>query len=357
VAFSGLAGVQARASADLQGKPGPVRRLRGVLRPLRYYLGPISLPFYRKRFRTLVSEVRPDLVHALRIPFDGMLAAVTPSGIPLIVSIWGNDITLHAHGSFLMAALTRQTLKRADGLLADTLRDISLGQEWGLPQDSQTLIVPGAGGIRLEEMTGSESVKGAETLFQELSDAPIVVNPRGQRPGSLRQDVFFQAIPLVLEKIPQAVFVCPSLATDAECEHWVDKLGIRPSTKLWPRLSQVQLWALFKKAQVFVSPSLHDGTPNSLLEAMACGCFPVTGNIESMREWIQTGDNGLLVDATSARSLADGMITALESPSLRATAKNKNALIIAERAEYWHCMAKVEAFYQGILKPKGFKDL
>jgi glycosyltransferase involved in cell wall biosynthesis len=218
-------------------------------------------------------------------------------------------------------------------------------------------VVPGAGGIRLEEMAGSESAKGVETLFQELPDAPIVVNPRGQRPGSLRQDVFFQAIPLVLKKIPQVVFVCPSLATDAESGYWVDVLGIKPSTRLWPRLNQAQLWALFKKAQVFVSPSLHDGTPNSFLEAMACGCFPVTGNIESMREWIQTGVNGLLVDATSPRSLADGIITALEFPSLRATAKNKNALVIAERAEYWHCMAMVEAFYRGMLYPKGLKDL
>ena len=349
VAFGGMAGEKTRAAADSQRKHGPVSRLRGLLRPLRYFLGPLSLPLYRKRFRALVSEIRPDLVHALRIPFEGMLAAVTPPGIPLAISIWGNDITLHAHGSFSMAALTRHTLKRADGLLADTLRDISLGQEWGFSPERPTLIVPGAGGIRLEEMTCSESEQGIEMLFQELPPGPIVVNPRGQRPGSLRQDVFFRAIPLVLEKIPQAVFICPSLATDAECEHWVDALGIRPSTKLWPRLNQNQLWSLFTKALVFVSPSLHDGTPNSLLEAMACGCFPVTGNIESMREWIQTGTNGLLVDATSVRSLADGMITALETPSLRATAKIKNALIIAERAEYWHCMAKVEAFYRGIL--------
>ena len=357
VAFGGMAGGQAMTATDAIRKPGPVSRLRGLLRQLRYFLGPLSLPSYQKRFRVLVAEIRPDLVHALRIPFEGMLAAVTPPGIPLVVSVWGNDITLHAHGSFLMAAQTRHTLKRADGLLADTLRDIRLGQEWGFSSERPTLVVPGSGGIRLEELAGSASEKGIETLFQEMPDGPIVVNSRGQRPGSLRQDVFFQAIPLVLEKIPQVVFVCPSLASDAESGHWVDVLGIKPSTKLWPRLNQAQLWALFKRAQVFVSPSLHDGTPNSLLEAMAWGCFPVTGNIESMREWIQTGENGLLVDSTSPRSLADGIISALESPSLREAAKNKNARLIAERAEYWHGMAKVEAFYRGILYPEGSKDL
>ncbi len=176
-----------------------------------------------------------------------------------------------------------------------------------------------------------------------------MVNPRGQRPGSLRQDIFFQSIPLVLKKIPQALFICPPLAGDVESEHWVESLGIRSNTKLWPRLDRVQMWALFKKAQVFVSPSIHDGTPNSLLEAMACGCFPVVGNIESMQEWVTPGVNGLLVDAASPRALADGIIAALENPALCASAKNENAHIIAERAAYGRCMAITEAFYQKVV--------
>jgi glycosyltransferase involved in cell wall biosynthesis len=172
-----------------------------------------------------------------------------------------------------------------------------------------------------------------------------VINPRGQRPGSLRQDTFFKSIPLVLEKIPQALFICPNLAGDAESEYWIGTLGIRPNTRLWPRLDKTQMWSLFKKARVFVSPSIHDGTPNSLLEAMACGCFPVVGNIESMQEWVTPGVNGLLVEATSASAVADGIITALENPALCAAAKNENARIIAERGAYQHCMAMTEAFY------------
>ena len=313
------------------------------MRPLRYVLGPVSLPPYQMRFRTLVEKIHPDLVHALRIPFEGMLASTTPAGIPLVVSIWGNDMTLHARGSILMARLTHRTLRRADGLIADATRDIRLGHEWGFAPDRPTLVVPGAGGIHFDDI---EAALRSGTLPEELPDVPIVVNPRGKRPGSLRQDVFFQSIPLVLEKISQALFICPQLAGDAESEHWVESLGIQSNTKLWPRLDQAQMWVLFKKARVFVSPSIHDGTPNSLLEAMTCGCFPVVGNIESMQEWIASGVNGLLIDATSPRALANGIITALENPDLCATAKNENARIITERAEYKLCMAMTEAFYQ-----------
>lgn len=342
VAFGRMARGQSNNSVGSTHLSGLVGRFRGLLRPLRYVLGPLSLPPYQTHFRNLVEDIRPDLVHALRIPFEGMLAAATPTGIPLVVSIWGNDMTLHARGSILMARLTRRTLHRADGLIADAARDIRLGHEWGFATDRPTLVVPGAGGIRLDEI---EAASRSGMLPEELPDVPIVVNPRGQRPGSLRQDVFFQSIPLVLEKFPQALFICPPLAGDVESEHWVESLGIRSNTKLWPHLDRAQMWALFKKARVFVSPSIHDGTPNSLLEAMACGCFPVVGNIESMREWVTPGVSGFLVDAASPRSLADGIIAALENPALCAAAKNENARIITERATYRSCMALTEAFY------------
>jgi glycosyltransferase involved in cell wall biosynthesis len=242
--------------------------------------------------------------------------------------------------------LTKRVLFRADGLITDTQRDIQLGYKWGFRIGKPILTVPGAGGIRLEEI---ETVPDSVILPEELPDAPVIVNPRGQRPGSLRQDVFLQAIPEVLRKFPQAVFVCPSLRGDAESEHLVDILGIRANTKLWPRLSQAQLWKLFQTSQIFVSPSIHDGTPNSLLETMACGCFPVVGDIESMREWVQPGINGLLVDATVAHSIAAAIVQAISQPALRTKAAEYNAALIVERAAYLPNMARVETFYTNLI--------
>ena len=345
VAFGRMAGEQVRNTSVAQSRLQKVSSLRGFLRRLRYYLGPLSLPFYRIRFRGLVAGIQPDIVHALRIPFEGMLSAATPPGIPLVISTWGNDITLHARGSLLMAHQTRAALNRANGLITDTQRDIHLGYEWGFKPGKPILTVPGSGGIWLDQI-GMDT--GSETLPEELPNAPIIVNPRGQRPGSLRQDVFFQAIPEVLKKVPQAVFVCPSLRGDNESERLVDMLGIRPNTKLWPRLSQMQLWSLFQKSQIFVSPSVHDGTPNSLLETMACGCFPIVGDIESMREWIQPGTNGFLVDATDVHSIANAMVQAINQPALRTKAAKYNTALIAERAAYLPNMARVEMFYQTV---------
>jgi len=347
VAFGALGGGQA-ASTSLTPKGGLVGRFRGLLRPLRYYLGPVSLLPYLQRFRTLVTALKPDLIHALRIPFEGMLAASAPREVLLVVSTWGNDLTLHAHGSLLMRWLTRRTLRRAQGLMADAQRDIRLGREWGFSVDKPTLVIPGAGGIRLDEMRCAASEAGP--LPDLPAGAPLIVNPRGSRPGSVRNDTFFRAIPRVVQENPQACFICPLLAGDPEAEHWVSLLGIEANVRLWPRLSQPQLWRLFQQVQVFVSPSAHDGTPNSLLEAMACGCFPVAGDIESLREWITPGENGFLVNPADPQTLAEAILAALGDTDLRDRAARQNARILAERADYQRCMGQVEGFYENVVR-------
>jgi glycosyltransferase involved in cell wall biosynthesis len=346
VAFGALGGGQA-AGAGRASKPGLVGRFRGLLRPLRYLLGPVSLLPFQGRFRALSAALRPDLIHALRIPFEGMLAAAAPREFPLIVSIWGNDLTLHARGSFMMGWLTRRTLRRAQGLLADAARDIRLGREWGFPPEKPALVVPGAGGLRLDEMP---RLAAESAPLPDLPEgAPLVVNPRGSRPGSVRNDTFFRAIPRVIQKVPNAVFVCPPLLGDAEAERWVALLGIAENVRLWPRLSQPQLWRLFQRAQVFVSPGAHDGTPNSLFEAMACGCFPVAGDIESLREWITPGVNGLLVNPADPQALAEAILAALADAHLRARAAAHNARLLAARADYERCMEQVEGFYDEVM--------
>lgn len=341
MAFSGSV-----VNQKLSIKKSKITYLRGIMRILRYFLEPIRLPRYQKKFLQIVESIRPDLVHALRIPFEGMISCVTPKEIPLFVSIWGNDITLHAAGSISMGKYTSQVLRRADALLADTYRDIQLGKRWGLRPNVKTLVVPGSGGIRLQEL---KAIRKSAILTERTQDLYSIVNARGQRPGSLRQDIFFRSIPFVIHAIPEANFYCPALLGDAESERWVELLDLKKHVCLLPNLPQKDLWALFSTTKVYVSPSLHDGVPNSLLEAIALGCFPVVGNIESMQEWITNGVNGFLVDATDVRAISNAIIGALNNPAMQKTAAEINMGLVAERADYTRNMHRVGELYNGAI--------
>jgi glycosyltransferase involved in cell wall biosynthesis len=106
--------------------------------------------------------------------------------------------------------------------------------------------------------------------------------------------------------------------------------------------------ALFQRAQVVVSPSTHDGTPNTLLEALACGCYPVVGDIEALREWITPGVNGALVDPGDERALAEAVCMGLAGVELRQKAAAHNLALVSERAEYGKVMREAEGFYRRI---------
>ena len=351
VAFGSLSGSQVNSGKAGTGKTSATRKLVGRFRSLfmsgRYTLGPATLPIYKTKLLRFIERSNPVLVHGLRIPFEGMLAAYTPPEIPLAISIWGNDLTFHAKGSKWMGSRTRSVLARADGLLADAHRDICLGGEWGFPAGKPTLVVPGGGGIDLEEIAAA--LRLPDPFTEVLPEShPLVVNPRGFRPGSVRNDTFFQAIPLVLQKAPDTLFACAGMQGQKEALDWVERLGIAQNVRLLPFLPQAQIWKLFQRALVSVSVSQHDGTPNSLLEAMAIGCLPVVGDIESTREWVEDGQNGFVVDPRDPPALADAILKGLGDRAFRGKAAKMNEGIIRERAERWRVAGLATGFYREI---------
>jgi glycosyltransferase involved in cell wall biosynthesis len=347
-AFSGMAGSQAGGQTGKVKTRRTVSRFRDLFMFARYWLGPLSLGGSRDTFLKQLDLYKPDIVHALRIPFEGMLARVTPKEIPFVVSIWGNDLTLHAHGSPLMARETRLTLNRADGLMADAHRDLRLGREWGLRDGAPVLCVPGGGGIDLNAVLAA--VSGTHPLPVDIpADVPVVINPRGFRPGSVRNDTFFKAIPGVLAKKPETLFLCAGMAGQPDALEWLDRLGIMGSVRLLPFMPQEDLWRLFNRASVTVSISQHDGTPNSLLEAMSLGCFPVVGDIESTREWIKDGENGRLVNPADVMAATGAILQGLEDNTLHEKAGSLNCDIIDQRANRQGLLNGIREFYSHLV--------
>jgi glycosyltransferase involved in cell wall biosynthesis len=139
------------------------------------------------------------------------------------------------------------------------------------------------------------------------------------------------------------------MAGDRSLERLCDSLQLRESVWLIPPLNLQDMARLFRSAAVTVSPSIHDGTPNTLLEAMASGCFPVAGDLESIREWITHGVNGLLCDPREPESIAQMIIRALSDSAMRSCAVAKNLDLVGERADRDNVMTAATAFYRRVL--------
>jgi glycosyltransferase involved in cell wall biosynthesis len=89
-------------------------------------------------------------------------------------------------------------------------------------------------------------------------------------------------------------------------DEWVRHLGV---------VGDEELADLYRRAGVFLYPSLYEGFGIPLLEAMACGTPTVTSNVCSMPE-VAAGA-ALLVDPGSPSDIARGVVALLTGPHLR----------------------------------------
>ncbi|MBB4634510.1 glycosyltransferase [Longimicrobium terrae] len=354
-AFARFAGANAGRPADAPA-PGGVARIARQLRaravsaafPAVFgWLAPAAdVGRHVHRIRELILKIDPVLVHAMRIPFEGILAAQALEGLPypLVMSVWGNDLELWAARYPLVARLTRRALARADALHPDCGRDLTLAMDWGWDAHRPAAVFPSNGGIRTSLFHPGEPDAGVAARYGIPAGRPVVLNSRGFR-AYVRNDAFFRSIPLVLRRRPDAVFAAVAMEGHPRAQRWVRELGIGDAVHLLPRVPPAEMAELFRLAAASVSPSEFDGTPNTLLESMACGAFPVAGNIASVREWVRDGENGILFPPADAQALADATVRALDDAELRRTAGERNAALIRERGEYEGSMARAEALY------------
>jgi glycosyltransferase involved in cell wall biosynthesis len=107
-----------------------------------------------------------------------------------------------------------------------------------------------------------------------------------------------------------------ALATEVGCE--VSFLGKVPNH---------ELPALFEGYQLYVLPSLNEGMPKAIIEAMACGMVCVGTEVTGIKEIIEDGHNGFLSPGTDATALASTLerVTRLSAEARDAVAKQARA--------------------------------
>ena len=131
-----------------------------------------------------------------------------------------------------------------------------------------------------------------------------------------------QAMPDIIKKFTDItlVIVGDGPAADKLKKQTVE-LGItRNVLFLGPRLDIPELLKVF---DIYVLPSLSEGLPMVLLEAMAAGCPIVATNVGGIPTLIKHGDNGSMVEPKNPQALASEIIKLLSSQELRSQYSKK----------------------------------
>ncbi|MBJ6137343.1 glycosyltransferase family 4 protein [Marinobacter litoralis] len=128
---------------------------------------------------------------------------------------------------------------------------------------------------------------------------------------------YAQAARKVKVEYPDAVFRLvgwiddnPEAISQQELDEWVNT-GI---VEFLGKLADVR--PAIEDCNVYVLPSYREGTPRTVLEAMAMGRAVITTDAPGCRETVTDGDNGFLVPVKAVDELAGAMVRFIENPEL-----------------------------------------
>ena len=316
--------------------------------PARFDASALRWPAWALWTRQIVHRWRPDVLHAHRVSSAGWLAAA--SGFhPLVITPWGTDLYQHPQRSRLARWLAGFVLRRADLATADSQDLRRQAIHFGAAAERSHVV---QWGVDTAVFRPGDSAEWRQRLA--LGAAPVILRPRAVHP-IYNLDSIVAALPAVRASFPGAVLVLRDYNTDAatkaQLQSQIAALRLQDAVRWVGPLPRYEDSAgLYCLADVAVSVPTSDGTPVSVLEAMACGAPIVASDLPSLREWITPGDNGLLVLAGDAQALAQAIVELLADPLRRAAFSQRNLDLIRQRADHDVEMGKMEALYVGLAR-------
>lgn len=216
--------------------------------------------------------------------------------------------------------LYRIALSRASKVFVQNRDDLLFLRRHNLVRGDIPIIVVNGSGVNLERFQFSPVPEGSPRFLMI-----------GRLLGDKGVREYVRAASIVRQKMPAVRFFLagwiddnPSVVSRAELNEWISSGAI----EYLGYLEDVR--PVIAESTVYVLPSYREGTPRTVLEAMAMGRAVITTDAPGCRETVVDGVNGFLVPVRSVDALVDAMLRFVQNPSL-AVEMGKRARILAEQ--------------------------
>lgn len=274
-------------------------------------------------FAKAVQDIKPDLVHsfALYISCTPILGVMNRfRTIPWLYSSWGSDLYYFQNIPEYLKDI-KAVLPRVTHLMTDCKRDLTIAATYGFTGEHLG-VFPGGGGFDLEKMLAwIQPIKDRKTL--------LVKGYQGRSGRAIEVIKALEGLPQDVQHLRVVVFG----AVDEVVAYCKDSLL---EIEVHTILEHNQVLQCLGMALIYIGNSNSDGMPNTLLEAMCMGAFPIQSNPGgATEELIKHRKNGLLIeDCNNITEIRSHISTALQNPKMlkEASAHNQSLSASLERS-------------------------
>jgi len=295
----------------------------------------------------LMRRYQPDVVHThtAKAGFTGRVAAWL-AGVPVIVH------TFHGHvfrGYFspaktkIFLLLERLTARLSDAVitLTEALKR-EIADEFHVTRRDRIVVLPL--GFDLSPFLSAERKNGAFRREWGIPDNALLIGIVGRMVPVKNHALFLEAAAKVRAARPDARF---ALVGDgelrAEIEARADSLGLREAVIFtgWQR----DLARVYADLDALVISSVNEGTPVSVIEALASGCPVITTAVGGLPDLLEGGKLGALVPSGDAAALAAALLDPTTPPPDADTRR-----LMHQRYSVDRLVADLDALYRTLLR-------
>ncbi|TCV79098.1 glycosyltransferase [Sulfurirhabdus autotrophica] len=273
-----------------------------------YLLVPFFLFAQLRSLLRILRREKIDVIHAHWLIPQGLIAIAAlflkrvqfPA---LLCTSHGSDL-FGLRGMFF-SSLKRIVVRYADAVTVVSHQMKSRTIELGINEDKVSVIPMGIDMTNLF-VPSHEEVRDLELLFV------------GRLVVSKAVDVLIMALPAILIEYPHvSLTIVGDGPEKASLKELAIKLGISNQVNFLGAVANPELPVLYRRAAIFVSPSLEEGFGLTIVEALACGCAVIATNLPATREILADGETGLLVPLGDSAAIAHRALLLLADTTLR----------------------------------------
>jgi len=309
-------------------------------KPLRYW-------WSLRKVKALLRHLRPDLLHTHFLTGYGYWGHF--SGFqPNVLTVWGDDVYVTPRENPLKGWLARRALASAavvTGDSVDILQDcVRLGADPGRSYEIQW-------GVDFGVFHPERDGRAIRRELQVGERDVLIFSPRSYTQPYYNIDVIIAAAARLLRERADVHFLFAGYEGDpTPFAERAREAGLTERTHFIGRIPHERFADYLSASDVFVSVPSVDATAVSLLEAMACGRAIVVSSLPSSREWIEDGENGMVVPPREEEALLQALRKLSGDPALRRTMGDRSVEIVRERADHQRNMEWMESLYRELVE-------
>ena len=311
--------------------------------------------YYRTRLlKKVIKRIKPDIIHSMEIQHAGYLTADVYKQFknkdfpPWIVANWGSDIYLFGRLPEHVERINN-VLSSCDYYHCECQRDVDLANKFGF-KGVVLPVFPVAGGFDVKWM---RSLKAKQGMFlwrqnQQTSDRRIIML-KGYQNWAGRALVGLRALEL-----------CADILKGYKVIIYLPNDDVKLATRLVAQSTGIEFefesddWGheeilrMHGNARLSIGLSISDAISTSLLEAMIMGSFPIQSNSGAGDEWINDGENGILVEPNSPEDIASAIRRAIIDDEMVNNAAEINMKLAEKRLDISVVKPKIIEIYENI---------